>query len=542
MSVSCRLISLTVGALLLGACGASTGTTAATETAAAITTVGTAISALFGGIGGTASLARTPGKSLDSTQEICNNLGRGPAQVLMIGRGSAGQYGDPLHNPITVVATDFCQDEDGLAQSGTAADGGPRFATFVLATDVSGTCGSGTVALTKGSGIMRNVDGPLTMLYGTFEMNGTVVKCTMQIDALTGALDTAASTCIDLTGTTVSVGNSSTCSLSTAVARMTVPTTIEGHYGLSTDEGQTVAYDCHNYRNMTTDADGLTTISTDCNSFDNFGFNLAGLSIGYIVTGDETDWSFHRMGSLGDIENRIKLMRLAGYPVLASVDMLYVADYDPTDPSGVQDGADFPAALLASTAFQEELVTTLTEIAATLEAQNVEVFAPLAETDRVLGSASAAATFMQTALSQITPIYTGQLMWIGMAFESNDPATYNLTGFDYAATNISPMPSHTTAQLFSAHVASTLSNMSTVAATYGIPFLISNAGVWGEAIDNAYAWGTDTNAREALQIMQTASQDADAGGIIFWEGAAGEVTFDAVLYPLTADYIKSQFQ
>ncbi len=547
MSLPKKLLVLHLAlALIFQACSSGSSSsnnvnTASTEEAAAA--IG-ALMASFGDANQSLSAALHKGglkKSLDASMEICNNLGRGPDKVIMTGRSmSSGSLGS-LSDSVTVDAdADFCQDQNGDDNSGEASIGGPLFASFVLAAEIEGSCNSGSVSLLRGQGISRNTDTSgsfQTEIYGRFDVNGTVLNCTFYIDQ-TGTLDSSASSCSDDLGSTISLAATSGCVLEGDVDRLPIPSTIEGHYAISNEEGYSVAADCNNFRNMTVDSDQIVTIENDCADFTSYGFNLDSFNIGFVVTGDENAWAIYRTGNADDVNGRIKLTRLAGFPILASIDMLYVANYDPADPGSVQDGEAFPEALIGNATFQQELGEEISAIASEMEDLHVEIFCPMSEPERIFGSAAEASSFLQGLLTPLASQYTGSLMWIGYSIDE-DPADYDLTGFDYAAVNISPMPSHTTSAAFEDHVEDQLDNLGTLAGNYGIPFLISNAGVWGEAIGNAYDWGTQSHALEAFQIMTEASDTAGAGGIIYWEGASGEVLFTD--YPDILDYITEQF-
>lgn len=509
-------------------CGGSSSSTAE-DTEASLEEAAASVASLFSGLGSSESLSAAPSLSsgssyiLDATMETCNNLGRGPDKVIMTGRGYSATIGS-VTDQIIVTENDFCEDSDGTANTGLASDGNPLFANFMIADTITGTCDSGTLSMAKGQGITRNVDGPATEIYGRFEINGNFLDCTLYLDS-SGVMNGTTSSCSDSDHQAVTLTTSSTCTLSGDIARITSPITMEGHFAVSTDEAQTVAYDCHNFRNTVSDANGIMSPDPDCDAFDAYGFNIESFSIGYVVSGDANDWEFNRTATADDINNRIKMMRIAGYPVLASIDFLYVEDYDPSDPSSVADGADFPPALIANTTFQQEMATEIITLATDLEDLNVEILAPMSESDRVFASASLASAFFNTYLTEIAAHFTGELMWIGYAFDSQSTTDYNLTGFDYAAVNISPNPSHTTSSAFQTHVTTQLTNLEVIADHFSIPFFISNAGVWGDAIGNSYDWGTDAHALEAFQIMTDTSDTIGTDGIIYWEGAAGEVVF-----------------
>lgn len=530
-------------------CGSGTSSltsaTTSSTSEASLEEAASSVSSLFSGLGASESRSVPPSLrgtrfTLDESMEVCNSLGRGPGKVIMTGRGFSTTIGSVADQITVDEDVDFCTDSDDNENTGTASDGGPLFAQFMLAAEVTGSCGSDTISMASGYGITRNVDGPQTEIYGRFYINGQALDCTLYLDS-TGEMDGTLSTCSDDNHESVSLTTETDCTLSPEVARMTLPDTIEGHFAVSTDEGTTVAYDCHNFRNAVTDANNIRVLDTDCTDFDAYGFNLESFNIGYVVSGDASDWTFNRTISEDDVNNRIKLMRLAGYPVLASIDMLYVEDYDPDDRESVADGASFPVDLIANTAFQLELAQEVISVAREMEDLNVEMLAPLSEPDRVFGSATLSSAFFSTYLSEIAAGYSGALIYIGYAFDSQNTTTYNLSGFDYGAINISPMPSHVAYSQFQTHVQTQMTNLKAIADSFGIPFFISNAGIWGDAIGNSYDWSTQAHALEAFQLMTTVSQSESiaADGIIYWEGASGEVVFGS--YTDIADYIATEF-
>lgn len=527
-------------------CGGSSSASSS-ETEATTAESVAALGVLFSGLGTSSeSVSVSPDSSslyltLDSSQEICNNLGSGPHKVIISGEGRSETYGSASNNVTLDADLDFCQDSNREDVSGPAQDGSYLYANFIMAGEIEGSCGSGSVTLVSGNGAVRNVDGPETEIYGRFDVNGQILNCFFSFDS-TGTLDTTSSNCSDDNDTTISISSSSSCTMTSSVDRISLPSTFEGHFAISTDEGLTVAYDCDDFHNMVVSNEGMATIDTDCSTFDAYGFNLESFSIGYVVSGDANGWTITRTGGgSNELNNRIKMMRLHGYPVLASVDLLYVENFDPDDPSTVADGESFPSDLLDNANFQQELQTEIVDVAQEMEDLNVEVFCPLSEPERVFNSASDASTFLQDLLtnSSLTTDYTGKLMWISYAFDSTDTNTYNLTGFDYAGVNISPQPSHTSSTQFESHVQTQLANTASIATSFGIPFFISNAGIWGEAIGNSYDWGTAAHALEAFQIMNNESESLGANGIIFWEGADGEVVFGD--YPDITDYITTEF-
>lgn len=526
---------------ILTACRGTTTDTSSTATTAAGTEAAAAgVAALFSGLGGDNNLSARGGKTLESSQTMCNNLSAGAGKVFMFGYGgpSAGQTYGSRSDPITVGPDDFCLDENQEALSGDASVGGYRFATFVFVDAIAGDCGSSTLTMSRGSGIVRNTDAYMPEVYGTFEIGGSIADCTFRI-ATTGVLDVAHSSCTDANGDAITLDSTLQCTMSADTTRLTLPTTIEGHYAVTNDDGNNVGYDCWFLYPFSRGADGITTVTSDCSAFAQYGFNFASFNVGLIAN---SAGQLFRTTNLNDLGNRIKVMHDAGYPVLLSVDLLYVAGYDGSRAS-VDDGEDFPQTLIDDHTF----ITTLSEEVYTLaelaERQHAEVFSPLSEADRVFNQSlttNAASSYLQAIRPDLESRFTGALMWIGQFFDDTDSARYNLTGFDYAAVNISPMPSHTTEAAFTTHVQTQLGNLRTLANAAGIPLLISNAGIWGGALTNAYDWdGTDEKVISAFRIMKDESDAAGAAGIIFWEGATGEVVFEG--RDTLGRYIATQF-
>ncbi|MBI4237034.1 MAG: hypothetical protein HY696_01285 [Deltaproteobacteria bacterium] len=536
--ITCALL-LTCCCTLVACRGSTSDSTTTASTAAGTEATAAGVAALFGGINSDNNLARGA-KTLATSQTICNNLAGGAGKVLMFGYGgpSAAQTFGSQSDPISVGPDDFCLDDNQDALAGDAAVGGYRFAAFSFLDAIEGDCDSSTLTMTRGSGIVRNTDSYMPEIYGRFEIGGAVTDCTFRITTA-GVLDLAHSSCTDLNGAAVTLDSSLSCTMSADTARLTLPTTMEGHYGVTTDDGSNVGYDCWALYPLDRDADGFTTITNDCTTFNHYGFNVASFNVGLIVN---AGGAIFRTTDLNQLGSRIKILRQAGYPVLLSVDMLYVAAYDGT-PGSVADGENFPQALIDEHTFISTLSEEVYALAEWAERADVEIFAPMSEADRIFNQSlttNAAASYLQAIRPDLEARFTGALMWVGQAFDSTDSAKYNLTGFDYAAVNISPMPNHLSEADFTTHVQTQLGNLRTLATALGIPYLISNAGMWGEALTNAYDWdATETKVVSAFRIMKDQSDAYGTAGIIFWEGASGEVVF-ADHDPLNR-YIATQF-
>lgn len=529
--------------LTLLSCGGASNDSSSTQSEVA--QLGAGVSALFGGFGSDSSLSElTRGLSLDAAQEICNGLYAGPDKVFMMGRGYPGTYGSATDS-ITVVETDFCEDSNGDDVTGAASDGGELFAMFSLLDEVSGTCTEdgvvSTMAMVQGSGIARNTD-EHTEIFGRFEINDEFVDCTLRL-ASDGSIDADDSSCTDAASAAVDIATDATCTLNGDVARLALPETIEGQFAVSNDEGYSVSYECWFPYPPLVDTDGFLDLGLDCTTFDSYGFNLVGVSFGVTVGGDETNWEVYTTFDEGEMANRIKILHLAGYPVFAEIDILYTAAYNGTNPGVIDDSSEFPQALIDNTDLRANLAERIFELADLAEGLNVELLAPMAESDRVFANSTATnpnSTFVQSFLSELADHYSGSLMWIAASYDNTDAAEYNLTGFDYAGANISPAPNHNTRADFVTHVDTQLSNMKTLANAVGIPYLISNAGIWGEALTNDYDWNLDADrVLDAFQIMTQESTSYGTTGIMYWEGGANEVVIGD--YPALGVYISDQF-
>lgn len=539
-----KILIASLSGIFLVQCGGSSGST--NDSAAGPESLGAAVGGLFSTTAGSSeslTASRAFARTLDESMEICNNLDGGPTRVVMLGRGSAGQFGSTT-DFFAASQTDFCEDEDGEENSGSASDGGTLFATFTLIDEVVGDCSSGgvasTLSLLRGSGIVRNTDSYMPEIFGMFDINGAIANCTIRLQS-DGTLDSATSSCTDASNNAVILSSSMSCNLEAGIDRITVPSSIEGHYAVSgRDEDLNAVYDCYALYPLGNDADGFTTVTSDCSLFEDYGFNLEGLNIGMVVGGDSSDWTIYSTTDLEQLASWIKILRSAGIAVMASVDILYVEAFTGSNYEVIADGTDFPSDLLADDDFEEALTGEILGMAEYLEKLDVEIFSPLSEADRVWNSAATASTYLQNTLSSIRERFTGDLMWIGQFFDSTDSSTYNLDGFDYAAVNVSPMPNQNPSS-FETHVTTQLTNMRTLANAQGIPYLISNAGIWGGALSgNVYDWdAAASRVLEAFTIMKDTSDTLGTAGIIFWEGAEGEVVFQN--YSNLSQYIATEF-
>lgn len=454
---------------------------------------------------------------------------------------TSGDFGSATDS-FTAATTDFCQDADGVDNtSTTASDGKPLFANFFFNDSIVSTCTEGGVAadltMTKGTGIARNTADYMPEIYGQFEVGGAVLDCTLRM--VNGVLDASVSSCSDASGSPVAISSTTSCTATNAdIARITVPSVIKGHIGINQDEGSNVAYDCWALYPYSQDSDHFLSASSDCSTFANYGFNLEDFSVGIVVGGDSSNWAIYTTSDLAQLASRIKLMHSAGYPVMLEVDVLYVAAYDGTNDEVIGDGTDFPEALIDDATFQQALREKIIDIARVAENLNVEIFAPLSESDRVFSKSTELnpdATFLQSTLSHIQDAYTGELMWIAQFVTSTDTAKYNFTGFDYAGVNISPGPGDDMTT-FTDLVVGNLTNLKAVANSFGIPFLISNAGMWGEALtSHSFDWTSDANVLSAFTVFKDESDSMGTAGIIFWEGTTGEIVFSN--YPTLSQYI-----
>ncbi len=532
ISIIITLLIFTVG------CGGSSSDEATVEV------TGAAIGALFGSpaVSESLNLSKLNLRNLETSQEMCNNLGGGPANVLMFASGGTGEYG-AIGDTFSVVPSDYCEDLDHVTNEGPASDTGPLFAAFSFIDDVTGDCDGSTLTMTRGSGIARNIDGPITEIYGQFEIGSQIALCTLRLE--NGEIDMTTSSCTDRGGTAVPLISGTTCTIDPAHERLALPTTIEGHFAVSTDEGSDVAYDCQKQYPLGGDTDGFTSITQDCTTFNAYGFNLQSYNVGLVATGDATSgWEIYTTTDLGALAQKIKIMHQAGYPVLASIDFLYQANYDPNDPDALSDGDNFDAGLLDSEEFKEDMVELITEIADVMETLDVEILCPISEVDRVFTGATdvyAETEFTQGVMNElIANHFTGAYMYISQYYNSTDTAYYDFTDFDYAALNSSPVPGQD-AMEFQDYVAAQMDNLDTLATNAGIPFLISNAGIWGGALeDPSYDWDADAaRVLDAFEIMTEESDRTGTAGIIYWEGANGEIVIEN--YSAVADFIATEF-
>ncbi len=468
-------------------------------------------------------------KAIAVEDEICNNLYKIPDKILAMPAGGAGRFGS-YSTYIEVSETDYCTSRSGSVQTGPAVDGGPLFAYFINLDAITLSCDDGTsYSLTKGNGIARFSDTYPIEIYAQFEESSQVHYCALRFNA-DGTLNNTASNCSDNVGTTtLPIAATASCSLQATQSRLAVPTTFEGHYAVSTDEGQTVAYDCSDYRTITTDVNGFNTIANDCSLFEDYGFNMESFNAGVIVGGDASSWTFYDGVNLDDLANKIKIMHQAGYPIMLSIDVLYVAAYDGSNPEVVADGVDFPQAMIDNAAFQTELTNKIYAIADMAESLHVEILSPLSETDRIFSqstTADAASIYLQNIRPTLQTHFTGALMWIAMGYESTNTSRYNFDGFSYAGVNISPKPDNNPTE-FLIDLQSNLSNLQSLGTHFNIPYMITNAGIWGGALTSTrYDWDANPGrVVNAFRTMYTQSEAYGTSGIIFWEGAAGEVVF-----------------
>lgn len=533
------LISFFVLSLGCLACGSSNE-----DQQASLSEVGSSAGALFASTASAdQALVKDLKRVLDSSQEVCNNLDAGPARVAMFGYSHSGRYGSNADGIMVDEDLDFCENSDGTTQTGDASVGGNRFAGFALLSAVEGNCDSGSLTMARGSGIVRSTDDYMPEIYGQFEFNGVIANCTLRLDS-TGAIDTAHSSCNRIDDeSSIDLTTSSSCSITADIDHITIPATIEGHYAVSIDHGLDVSYDCRIFFPIASDADGFTTITSDCTTYNNYGFNLEGVNVGLVVGGTSAAWEIYLTTDLLDLSRRIKLMRNAGYPILASIDVLYVETFNGSNWEVIADGADFPQALIDNETFQRELSEEIIEIAQLMEQLNVEMLAPLSESDRVFNLSTTTdpdATFLQDLLPQLQLNYTGKLVWIAQAVDSTSTSTYNFDGFDYAGINVSPRPGDTPTS-FTTHVQTQLGNLRTVANSFSIPYFITNAGIWGEALTSStYDWNLDSSrVLAAFTTMRDESETYGTEGIMFWEGASGEVVFGD--YSSLSQYIATEF-
>lgn len=173
---------LTVVGLAFGILSCSgSGTSSGGDDEAGVASTGAAVAALFGS-GDEARLNKGTMQRLakllvneaiaqEDGGDTCSDVD-GPDNISIGFPGDAGTYGDPNGNTIVVTEDNFCQDADG-----TENEGDDLFATYQLLSTVTGTCDSGTIEMTAGTGIWRNTDDCFPQIYGTFTINGSEVDC-----------------------------------------------------------------------------------------------------------------------------------------------------------------------------------------------------------------------------------------------------------------------------------------------------------------------------------------------------------------------------
>lgn len=536
------------------ACGGGSSTTnsSSDEGSASLESTASGVASVFAAFSSAtvASISANVSRFVeDGGDTVCDHLESGPAKVITVGSGFADTFGSATAG-ITITQADYCTDDDGSTFEGDAETvDGQRFAFFSFLTDIAGECTEDSdttdLTLSRGMGVVRRNDASETEIYGQFENGDDIINCTLIMD-VDNVLDTEQSSCTDSNDAEVALSSTTSCTMDASIERMEVPESIEGHYAVSADEGQSVAYDCFAMFPSSMDDDDFIAYSSDCSTFATYGFNLTSFNAGIVVSGDESDWTFNFTGGTREqLANRIRIMRNLGYPILFSIDLLYAENYDPDDTSSVSDGTDFSQSMIDNEEFQADLTAEIVELATMAEKLGVEIFAPLSEADRVLGSSNEdyiTAIYLQSILDDIEAVYTGDLMWIAQFYNNTDTELeYNLEGFDYAGVNISPQPSDN-AETFPDHLDEQLSNMKVIADTFGIPYLISNAGMWGSALDDTQAYDWDATPERVLETFQMMKDQSDAygtAGIIFWEGATGEVDFGD--YPDLGTYMAQEF-
>ena len=151
-----------------------------------------------------------------------DGMSDGPEEIETPLTGSTGTYGDTANAGHSIALDDdldFCLQSDGeTANSGDGSDGGGLFASYTLATDVTGTCDNDTtitmVAGANSTGAWRNTDDCFPEVYGNFEMEGgTIVSCHICLneDQTVDADNTSCSS----GGSAVSLTSDVSCTLST---------------------------------------------------------------------------------------------------------------------------------------------------------------------------------------------------------------------------------------------------------------------------------------------------------------------------------------
>ncbi len=194
---------LIVGVVI--ACSDSSDSTT-TSTTSNSANSGAAVAAVFGGSEETASLMQQlPSFLLDAlVQEVlaqgegegpqegeggetCGEFeesaeSSGPDNVTTTAYGTAGTYGSSS-NSVTVTVDDFCQDEEGTVHTGNGPDGDGLFASFVVS-EVTISCDDDSADTSmSGTGIFRNRpdDNIFPQIFGTFEVGGAAVNCTIEL-------------------------------------------------------------------------------------------------------------------------------------------------------------------------------------------------------------------------------------------------------------------------------------------------------------------------------------------------------------------------
>lgn len=487
---------------------------------------------------------------LEASLDICQNISSSPGKVFVSGRGTSGTFGAE-NDSITLTADDFCQSEDGVDQTSEDESAGERFAQFTFLDTVIGNCDlngeASTITMARGSGVLRNTDDFFPEIYGTFEIGEAISRCTLRLNN-DGAIISEMSSCTAENGDAISLSSDLTCAMDADLERHDIELPLEGHMAsISSEESNTLAYNCHEIYPLTQDSDGFIEVTSDCTSLNAFGFNLEALTFSVVVTGDENAWEFYELdGDISGVLNQAKILRINGYPVLLKLNLIYSADYDGFNPEVLDSQTEFPQALIDSQSFQLAMTTEIVDVANAAEHANIEMLAPLNEIDRIFAQSAtpdAISTYLDDLMVELNTRYTGSLVAIARELSSDDVSTIDLEGFDYFGLSLSPLAESETFEAFQSYLGEQLSHLETIATAYNLPYFIAGAGITGDATNdgNVLDWNaTSERVVDVFEEFYDRSQTFLASGIIFREGYPGDVIFST--YPDLQTYITGLFE